>query len=86
MDMHSKQQQQTVNVDLDKATTLKCENKLPVPEKGIQVECESTLFAPGFELKKISALVSPNGQTSVAPVQIFYCINCGSRYNLEDLK
>ena len=57
-----------------------------VPEKGIQVECESTLFAPGFELKKISALVSPNGQTSVAPVQIFYCINCGSRYNLEDLK
>ena len=80
------QQQQNVNVDLSKATTLKCENKRTDLEKGVQIECGSTLFAPGFELKKISALVSPTGQTSVAPIQIFYCTNCGSRYNLEDLK
>ena len=80
------QQQQSVNVDLSKATTLKCENKRTDLEKGVQIECGNTLFAPGFELKKVSALVSPSGQTSVAPIQIFYCTNCGSRYNLEDLK
>ena len=79
-------QQQNVNVDLSKATTLKCESKRTDLEKGIQVECGNTIFAPGFELKKISALVSPNGQTSVAPVQIFYCTHCGARYNLEDLR
>ena len=83
MDMN---QQQNVNVDLDKATTLKCESKRTDLEKGIQVECGNTIFAPGFELKKISALVSPNGQTSVAPVQIFYCTHCGARYNLDDLR
>ena len=70
-------EQQDMNVDLSKATTLKCESKRTDLEKGIQVECGNTLFAPGFELKKVSALVSPNGQETLVPVQVFACEKCG---------
>ena len=75
-----------VNIDLDKTEQLKCENKKVDLEKGLEMQCGNNIFAPGVELRKISALVSPNGQTSCVPVQIFYCTKCGSRYNLEDLK
>ena len=72
--------------DLDKATPIKCEYKYSDLEKGVQLECSNEIFQPGVELKKLSSLVSPTGQTSVIPVQIFYCVKCGSRYDLEKLK
>ena len=80
------QGQMGMNIDLDKATTLKCEAKKIDLEKGIEMECGGEIFSPGVELKRLSALVSPNGQTSVVPVQIFYCVKCGARYDLENLK
>ena len=72
--------------DLSKATAIKCERKYIDTEKGIESKCGSEIFAPGVELKRLSALVSPNGQTSCIPIQIFYCTNCGTRYDLENLK
>ena len=73
-------------IDMSKATPIKCEYKYNDLEKGIIVECGGEIFQPGVELKKLSSLVSPTGQTSVIPVQIFYCVKCGSRYDLEKLK
>tara|TARA_B100000287_G_C20486100_1_gene723140 strand:+ start:606 stop:884 length:279 start_codon:yes stop_codon:yes gene_type:complete len=72
--------------DLSKATPIKCEHKYTDLEKGVQLECGGEIFQPGVELKRLSALVSPNGQVSCIPVQIFYCVKCGTRYPLETLK
>ena len=47
-------------------------------EKGIEVECGGQLFAQGFELRRVSPLVSPTGKASVVPVPTFYCLNCGA--------
>jgi len=85
-DLKQQQQQMHMNIDMDKTTPLKCENKMVDLEKGIEMNCEGEIFTSGVELKKLSALVSPNGQTSVVPVQIFYCVKCRKRYDLENLK
>lgn len=46
------------------ATDYKCE------------KCENLYFIPVFCLKKISALVSPNGKEVNIPVQTFACSKC----------
>ena len=61
------------SVDFDKTTPIKCES------------CENQGFEQVLLLRKVSALVSPNGQVSVVPVQIFYCTKCHSRFDLEDV-
>ena len=53
------------NIDLTHATTLECE------------ECKCKGFKQTLMLKKLSALVSPNGQESIIPVAIFCCEKCG---------
>ena len=68
MSMHpmkkSKQATQ-VKVDLKQAETIKC------------ADCGNYLFITSFILKRLSALVSPNGQESLIPVQVYSCGNCG---------
>ncbi len=39
-------------------------------------ECENEYFSPVFMIRKISALVSPNGQEGMMPVQLFQCNSC----------
>ena len=58
-------QKQQVQVDLKQAETIKCG------------DCGNYLFITSFILKKLSALVSPNGQESLIPVQDYSCGNCG---------
>ena len=53
------------NVDLTHATTLECE------------ECTGKGFKQTLMLKKLSALISPNGQESIVPVSSFCCEQCG---------
>ena len=69
MSMHPmrkpKQQQAQVQVDLREADTIKCN------------ECNNYLFIVSFILKKLSAIVSPTGQESMIPVQVYSCGNCG---------
>ena len=55
-----------VKVDLKDAETIKCKN------------CGNYLFIQSFVLKKLSALVSPNGQEALIPVQVYSCGNCGT--------
>ena len=53
-----------VKVDLGQAQTLQCE------------KCTNYLFITSFVLKKISALISPNGQEGIVPIQVYSCGNC----------
>jgi len=52
-------------IDIEKAETMKCE------------ECDSSLFTIAYLIKKISAIMSPIGQESLAPIQVYTCKNCG---------
>ena len=53
------------NIDLTHAKTLKCE------------KCEGVGFRQTMMLKKLSPLVSPNGQEAIIPVGAFACDSCG---------
>ena len=53
------------SVDLKTAKTLECE------------KCKCVGFQQTLILKKLSALISPNGQESIIPVQAFGCQSCG---------
>jgi len=66
------QQQQQLRVNLQDAEDVTCE------------ECKNTFFTPAVMIKKLSALVSPTGQETMVPVQIFQCNKC-SHVN-EDFK
>ena len=53
------------NVDLSKASTMKCE------------KCQNPTFKQTLMLHKLSALVSPNGQETIVPAAVFACEKCG---------
>ena len=53
-----KKPQAQVRVDLKDAETIKCKS------------CNNYLFITSFVLKRLSALVSPNGQEALVPVQV----------------
>ena len=55
-----------VNVDISQADDAKCD------------KCGHDVFVPVFLIKKVSAIMSPNGQEIIAPVQVFGCNNCGN--------
>ena len=59
------QQQSQVQVDLNDAETMKCD------------ECGNAVFIPAFFLKRLSPLVSPTGQEALIPIQVYSCGNCG---------
>ena len=60
------------NIDLTHAKTLECE------------ECGCKGFKQTLMLKRLSALLSPNGQESMIPVAVFACEKC-SHINKEFL-
>ena len=51
--------------DLSTATDVVCEN------------CNNLTFQEVILLKKISALVSPNGKEGLVPIPTFACVACG---------
>lgn len=55
--------QQGMQVDLSKATDLEC-------------KCGSKLFQPVMAIKTLSALISPTGQETMVPIQMYACIKC----------
>ena len=56
---------QNINVDLTNIDNMKCD------------ECENETFVPVFIIKHLSALMSPTGQETMVPVQLFKCSKCG---------
>ena len=57
-------------IDISKTSAVKCE------------KCENPTFKQSLLLRKLSALVSPNGQETLVPVQVFACEKCG-HVNIE---
>ena len=58
-------QQPQMNVDFSQTTAEICES------------CENDTFVQVFQMRKLSALLSPTGQESMIPIQIFACAKCG---------
>ena len=52
-------------IDMSQTTPIKCE------------KCENQTFKQTLLIRKMSALVSPNGQETVIPVAVFACEKCG---------
>ena len=52
-------------IDFSKTTQIKCE------------ACEGSTFKQTLLMRKMSALVSPNGQETIIPMQVFACEKCG---------
>ena len=52
-------------IEISKTSAVKCE------------ACENQTFKQSLLLRKLSALVSPNGQETLVPVQVFACDKCG---------
>jgi hypothetical protein len=52
-------------IDFSKTTQIKCE------------ACEGSTFKQTLLMRKMSALVSPNGQETIVPMQVFACEKCG---------
>ena len=52
-------------IDITKTSAINCD------------KCENQTFKQSLLLRKLSALVSPNGQETLVPVQVFACESCG---------
>jgi len=52
-------------IDISKTSAINCES------------CGNSTFKQSLLLRKLSALVSPNGQETLVPVQVFACEKCG---------
>ena len=57
--------QVTQTVDVSQTTPVKCD------------KCEKQTFKQTLLLRKVSALVSPNGQEQYVPIAVFACEKCG---------
>ena len=58
--------QQQFNVDLSQTTGVICE------------KCKNDTFQQVYQLRKLSALLSPAGQETMIPMQVFACAKCGN--------
>ena len=54
-----------VNINPDDLTDVVCE------------KCGNQTFTMAFLFKKISAVLSPNGQKALFPLEVYRCTDCG---------
>ena len=59
------QQQPQMNIDMSQTTVAVCES------------CENDTFIQAYKIRRLSALLSPAGQESMIPIQVFACSKCG---------
>ena len=52
-------------IDISKTSAVHCE------------KCENQTFKQTLLIRKLSALVSPNGQETIVPMAVFACEKCG---------
>ena len=58
-------QQPQMNIDFSQTTAEVCE------------KCENDTFTQAYKMRKLSALLSPTGEASMIPIQVFACAKCG---------
>ena len=59
-------QQQQMQVDISQTTEEVCES------------CGNDTFTQVYKIRKLSALLSPTGQPTMIPMQVFTCAKCGN--------
>jgi len=64
--MMNNPQQPQMNIDFSQTTAEVCE------------KCENDTFTQVYQMRKLSALLSPTGQESMIPIQVFACTKCGN--------
>ena len=52
-------------IDMSKTTPIQCE------------KCNNSTFKQTLLIRKLSALMSPNGQETIVPMAVFACEKCG---------
>ena len=57
--------QQQFNVDISQTEAEVCES------------CGNNTFVQVYQMRKLSALLSPTGQEAMIPIQVFACAKCG---------
>ena len=57
--------QQQINIDLSQTTEEVCE------------KCGNNTFVQVYQMRKLSALLSPTGQETMIPIQVYACAKCG---------
>tara|TARA_R100000655_G_scaffold42951_1_gene79011 strand:+ start:688 stop:915 length:228 start_codon:yes stop_codon:yes gene_type:complete len=58
-------QQQKINIDINQTTAIVCE------------ECDNETFIAVTFLRKVSRLISPDGQDHLWPLESMACAKCG---------
>lgn len=58
-------EQPGLNVDFSQTTEECCES------------CGNNTFVQVYQMRKLSALLSPTGQEAMIPIQVFACAKCG---------
>ena len=59
------QQQMQMNIDFSQTIAEVCE------------KCKNDTFVQVYQMRKLSALLSPTGQEAMIPIQVFACAKCG---------
>ena len=62
---HHTPQPPQMNIDFSQTTAERCEC------------CENETFVQVYQMRKLSALLSPTGQEAMIPIQVFACAKCG---------
>lgn len=57
--------EQKINIDITQTTEILCD------------ECGHNVFLQGVMIRRLSAVLSPNGQESLIPIPVFECSKCG---------
>ena len=67
-------QQPQMKVDFNQTLPEECE------------KCGNDTFVQVFKIRTLSALLSPSGQKTVIPIQMFACAECGNinSFNLKE--
>ena len=60
------QGQRQMNIDMSQTSEMKCD------------KCENNTFKQTMMLRKVSAIVSPNGKETIIPVGVFACESCNN--------
>ena len=58
-------EQPGLNIDFSQTTAEVCE------------KCGNDTFVQVYQMRKLSALLSPTGQETMIPIQVFSCSKCG---------
>ncbi len=62
---------------MEKPKTIQTKIDIKQTTQTVCEKCGGEAFQEAFMLRKVSAIVSPNGQVGFLPVQIFGCMACG---------